>query len=231
LFWASFTSPWTLVADEVVLLKSARAEDFEVGARCKGICNHELWLIVILRVFACAFHMANMGLAKPTGEPTSCLHVVVERGVVAIVCKVQARGLRSILEPHTSNDGVIARWSFGLAMPIWIALETCHRADFFDFCGVAPVIALGHQVRAARIAQEALVCVHLKTSCLRLLVLAACAGQWLFMNPRICHLVRREYVGLLLFPDEEGLLCARLNSCSFCTRTGAEAEEQTNQDS
>lgn len=126
-----------------------------------------------LQVMALTKNMAHMSFAKAASFTTSCLHVVIERGVVAIVREVNACGCRSILESHTSHHGVVAGWPIGNLLYSWIAEETSDRACKHHFCGVYPVVALGLQVFTARKPQETLVCPHLEACLLWWLVLAA----------------------------------------------------------
>lgn len=82
----------------------ASTEIKQVGTRCKLARYPELWLIVRLQVVARAGHVPYMGLAEAASESASGLHVVEERGMVAIVRKVDTPRLWPVPELHTCHN-------------------------------------------------------------------------------------------------------------------------------
>jgi len=76
-------------------------EIHEISARRKLTRHHELRFIMRFQVSALTCNVADMGIAEAASEAASCLHVVVERGVVAIVCQIRARSLGAVFEPDT----------------------------------------------------------------------------------------------------------------------------------
>jgi len=130
------------------------------------------------QISALTCNVADVGLAEATSQAARCLHVVVESAVVAIVCKVRASRLWTVLEPHTRHLGVVTRWSIVRFLCVRVADEASNRAGVLHPRGVDPVVALALQVLAACETKKPLVRVNLEARSLWGLVLAAKPAVW-----------------------------------------------------
>jgi len=163
LLWARATGSRALVSHKVRLREATLAEVGQLCACSELTCNHKLWLIVSLQIVTLTFHMTHMSFAESACESAGGLDVVEECAVVAVVGEIEARGLRTILKSHSSDNGVVAGRSFCKLCGLWVADEAGHRADLLNLCGVDPVVALGNKIQATCKAQEALIGVNLES--------------------------------------------------------------------
>jgi hypothetical protein len=145
--------------------RTATAEIHQVSTVSKLACHTEFWLVVRSHIFTLTFDMTNVDVALAAGLFARSLHVVVERGVVAVVCQFCAGGLRAVLESDACDDGIIASRTFRPAFSVWIAEQARDGAFLQNLGRIHPVRALPTicQVLATCEAEFSFVCPNVVT--------------------------------------------------------------------